>query len=208
MSRSIPSWLPDGTAELLDDVISEVSEYIQGCNHLVIVEGFRCSLAEKKDSLEHVHGGLAYSCLDGSSFLLWVIIVFTVLFIFVLDSRFVRVNTFLAPGLSHSFPGLKLSARHQSFLEIMRMHPIWWLWSHSRLSCHCGGSSPVRLDNVHCQSFVQISSRVNGPCRWSRGSLVNMGLINRVNMVMGYKSNGRGRGGHLTWLSPPLFMVN
>ncbi len=73
VSRSIPSWLPDGTAELLDDVIGEVSEYIQGCNHLVIVEGFRCSLAEKKDSLEHVHSGLAYSCLDGSSFLFWVV---------------------------------------------------------------------------------------------------------------------------------------
>ncbi len=38
VSRSVPSWLPDGTAELLDDVISEVSEYAQGCNHFVIVE--------------------------------------------------------------------------------------------------------------------------------------------------------------------------
>jgi hypothetical protein len=30
----------------------------------------------------------------------------------------------------------------------------------------------------------------------------------RINMVMGYKSNGHGQGGHLTWSSPPLFMVN
>jgi hypothetical protein len=30
----------------------------------------------------------------------------------------------------------------------------------------------------------------------------------RINMVMGYKSNGRGQGGHSTWSSPPLFMVN
>ena len=70
VSWSVPSRLPDGTAELLDDVISEVSKYIQGCNHLVIVEGFRCSLAEKKDSLEHVNGGCADPSLEGSSFLL------------------------------------------------------------------------------------------------------------------------------------------
>ncbi len=67
-------------AELLDDVISEVLEYIQGCNHLVIIEGFRPSLAEKKDSLEHVNGGRADPSLEGSSFLLQVI------FVFVLDS--------------------------------------------------------------------------------------------------------------------------
>jgi hypothetical protein len=30
----------------------------------------------------------------------------------------------------------------------------------------------------------------------------------RINMVMGYKSNGRGQGGYSTWLSPPLFMVS
>jgi hypothetical protein len=81
VSWSVPSRLPDGTAELLDDVISEVMEYIQGCNHLVIVEGFRRSLAEKKDTLEHVNGGLADPSLKGSSFLLQVILAF----IFVLD---------------------------------------------------------------------------------------------------------------------------
>ena len=32
--------------------------------------------------------------------------------------------------------------------------------------------------------------------------------FNRINTVMGYKSNGRGRGGHSTWLSPPLFIVS
>ncbi len=63
VSRSIPSWLPDGTAEFLDGVVGEVLEYIQGRYHLVIVEGFRRSLAEKKDLLEHVHSGLADSCL-------------------------------------------------------------------------------------------------------------------------------------------------
>ncbi len=73
VSWSVPSWLPDGTAELLDDVISEVSEYIQGCNHLVIIEGFCRSLAEKKDLLEHVNGGRADPSLEGSNFLLRVI---------------------------------------------------------------------------------------------------------------------------------------
>ncbi len=80
VSWSVPSRLPDGTAELLDDVISEVLEYIQGRNHLVIVEGFRRSLAEKKDSLEHVNGSRADPSLKGSSFL------FRVIFVFVLDS--------------------------------------------------------------------------------------------------------------------------
>jgi hypothetical protein len=78
------------------------------------------------------------------------------------------------------------------------------LWDISPLQ----GSSPVRSDDVCSQLFVRWSSRVNGPCWQSRGSLSNVGLINRINMVMGYNSNGRGQGGHLTWLSPPLFMVN
>jgi hypothetical protein len=84
VSWSIPSRLPDGTAELLDDVISEVSEYIQGCNHLVIVEGFRHSLAEKKDLLEHVNRGHADPSLEGRSFLLRVIFAVFIL-ILILD---------------------------------------------------------------------------------------------------------------------------
>jgi hypothetical protein len=59
VSRSVPPWLPDGMAELLDDVIGEVSEYIQSCHHLVVVEGFHCSWAEKKNTLEHVNCGRA-----------------------------------------------------------------------------------------------------------------------------------------------------
>jgi hypothetical protein len=43
VSRYIPSWLPDVTAELLDDVIGEVSKYIESGDHLVIIEGFRHS---------------------------------------------------------------------------------------------------------------------------------------------------------------------
>ncbi len=68
VSRSIPSWLPDGMAKLLDDVISEVSEHIQSCHHLVIAEGFCRSLAEEKDTLEHVNGGCADPGLEGSRF--------------------------------------------------------------------------------------------------------------------------------------------
>jgi hypothetical protein len=45
VSRYVPSWLPDGTAELLDDVVSEVSECIQCSDHSVIVEGFRVESA-------------------------------------------------------------------------------------------------------------------------------------------------------------------
>ncbi len=114
VSWSVPYQLPDGTAELLDDVISEVSEHIQGRNHLVIVEGFRRTLAEKKDSLEHVNGGLADPSLKGSSFLLQVI------FIFILDGLFVRVNAPVTPSLSRSFKGFKLSVRHQPFLQGLR----------------------------------------------------------------------------------------
>ncbi len=116
MSWSVPSWLPDGMAELLDDVISEASEYIQGCNHLVIVEGFQRSLAEKKDSFEHVNGGLADPSLKGSSFLLRVIFIF----VFVLESRFVRVNAPVTLSLSMSFEGFEPSARHQPFLQGLR----------------------------------------------------------------------------------------
>ncbi len=179
MSWSIPSRLPYGMAEPLDDVVGEVSEYIQGCNHLVIVKGFHCSLlAEKKDSLEHVNGGLADPCLEGSSFHLRVSPIVTIIFIFVLDGCFVRVNASLAPGLSHSFPGFKLSARHQPFLQVLRMHPVW---SHSpgRLwSRHCRGSSLVRSNNVSCQSVVQWSLQVNGPCWRLHGGLANVGLVN------------------------------
>ncbi len=77
VSRYVPSWLPDGTLELLDDVVSEVSECIQCCDHLVVVEGFRRSLAEEKDSLEHVHSGLMDSCLKESRFPLRVTCVFS-----------------------------------------------------------------------------------------------------------------------------------
>jgi hypothetical protein len=29
VSSNVPSWLPDGMAELLDDVVGEVSKYVQ-----------------------------------------------------------------------------------------------------------------------------------------------------------------------------------
>ncbi len=85
VSRYIPSWLPDGMAELLDDVVSEVSECIQCCDHLVIVEGFRRSLAKEKDYLEHVHSGLADSCLEESLFPLRVTCFFSIIVIVIFD---------------------------------------------------------------------------------------------------------------------------
>ena len=115
VSRSVPSRLPDGTAELLDDVISEVLEYIQGCDHLVIVESFRHSLAEKKDSLEHVSSGRADPSLKGSSILSRAIVIVLV-FVLILDGQLIRVNALVMPSLSMSIKGVILSARHQAFL--------------------------------------------------------------------------------------------
>ncbi len=84
VSWSIPSWLPDGTAELLDDVVGEISEYIQSCHHLVVVEGFHCPLAKKEYLLEHINSGLADPSLEGNSILLQVIIAVFV-FVLILD---------------------------------------------------------------------------------------------------------------------------
>ncbi len=125
MTRSAPPWLPDGTAELLDDVVGEVLEYIQSCHHLVIVEGFHRSLAEEKDTLEHVNCGRADPGLKGSRFLMQVIFIF----IFVLGlvslvtvGLFIRVNAPVMPSLLTSFEGFKLSVRHQLFKKGLRAH--------------------------------------------------------------------------------------
>ncbi len=69
VSRSVPSWFPDGTAELLDDVISEVLEYIQSRHHLVVVEGFCRPLAKQEYMLKHINSGLADPGLEGNSIL-------------------------------------------------------------------------------------------------------------------------------------------
>jgi hypothetical protein len=89
VSSYVPSWLPDGTAEPLDDVVGEVSKYVQDGDHLVVVEGFYYSLAEEKDSLEHVHSGLADSCLKESWFPLRVTCIFSVGVVIVINSQFV-----------------------------------------------------------------------------------------------------------------------
>jgi hypothetical protein len=115
-----PPWLPDGTAELLDDVVGEVSEYIQSRYHLVIVEGSRCSLAEKKDTLEHVNCGCADPGLMGSRFLLRVIFIFIFVLGLVSDGLFIRVNAPVTPSMSTSFEGFKLSTRHQPFMKGLR----------------------------------------------------------------------------------------
>ncbi len=114
VSRSVPSWLPDGMAELLDDVVGEVLEYIQSRHHLVIVEGFSRPLAKKEYTLEHINSGLADPSLEGNSILSRVLIAVFV-FIFVSNSRFIRVNTPIMPSLSTCLKSLKLSTRHQHF---------------------------------------------------------------------------------------------
>jgi hypothetical protein len=149
VSRSVPPWLPDGTAEVLDDVVGEVLEYIKSHHHLVLVEGFRHSLVKKEDSLEHVSGGCADPSLKGSNFHSRVI--FIVVLILILDSLFVRVFAPVTPSLSPSFEGFKLSTRHQPFLQDLRAHsegisspcPGRLVWS-----SHCMGSSPVRSGDV------------------------------------------------------------
>jgi hypothetical protein len=137
-------------AELLDDVVSEVLECIQCCDHLVIVEGFRRSLAEEKNSLEHVHSGLADSFLEESRFPLRVTCLFSVIVIVIFNVRFVGVNAPIMPRLSDSFQGFKLSARHKSFLQVLRAHPP---------SCHCKALSQVKVK--------QHKSSVCQSCNWS-----------------------------------------
>ncbi len=64
VSRYVPPKLPDGTAELLNDVVGEVLKYIKGGDHLVVIKGFRRSLVKEKYSLEHIDCVLANYCLD------------------------------------------------------------------------------------------------------------------------------------------------
>ncbi len=149
-TRSVPLWLPDGTAELLDDVVGEVSEYIQSCHHLVVIEGFRGSLAEEKDTLEHVNCGHADPGLKGSRFLLRVIFIFIFdlgLVSLVTDGLFIRVNAPVMPSLSTSFEGFKLSARHQPFIKGLRALS-------ERISFPCLGRL---LWPSHCRGLVQSS---------------------------------------------------
>ncbi len=120
MSRSIPPWLPDGMAELLDDVVGEFSEHIQSYHHLVVVESFRHSLAEKKDTLEHVNCGRADPGLKGSRFFMQVIFIFVFVLGLVTDGLFIKVNAPVTPSLSKLFKGFKLSGRHQPFMKGLR----------------------------------------------------------------------------------------
>ncbi len=54
ISLSIPSWCPDCAGNVLDGAIVELSENIEGHDHLGVIEGFSCPLAKQKDTLEHV----------------------------------------------------------------------------------------------------------------------------------------------------------
>jgi hypothetical protein len=112
VSRSIPSWLPDGMAELLDDVVGEVLEYIQSRHYLVVEEGFHRPLAKKEYSLEHIYSGLADPSLEGNSILLWVVVAVLV-FVLITEGWFIRVNASTTTSLLTSFVGFKLSTRHQ-----------------------------------------------------------------------------------------------
>jgi hypothetical protein len=138
VSRYVPSLLPDGTAELLDDIVSEVSKYIKGGDHLVIVEGYRCSLAEEKDSCEHIDCVLTDFCLDKGWVPLRVFCFFSVIIVIVIfNSQFVRVDALfmLRLAMGMGFEGFKLRVRHQPLLQGLRAGLYW--------SCHCEASSQV-----------------------------------------------------------------
>jgi hypothetical protein len=81
VSGYVPSRLLDGMAELLDDIVSKVSKYLQSGDHLVIVEGYCHSLAEKKDPLEHIDYIVMNSHLNGGLVLLRVFRFFSVIFV-------------------------------------------------------------------------------------------------------------------------------
>jgi hypothetical protein len=160
VSRSVPHWLPDGTAEFLDDVVGEVLEYIQSRHHLVVVEGFCRPLAKEKDLLEHINSGLADPSLEGNSILLQVIIAVFVL-VLISDGRFVRVLTPITPSLSTCLKGLKLNARHQHFLPGLGVRSIGISPSPSRrfgIFRHCEGQ--VRSSRM---TFI-VSCLCNGRC--------------------------------------------
>jgi hypothetical protein len=169
VSRSIPSWLPDGTAKLLDDVDGEVLEYIQSRHHLVVVEGFHHPLAKKEYLLEHINSGLADPSLEGNSILSWVIVAVLV-FVLILDGQFIRVNAPIMTSLSTSLEGIILSARHQAFLpglgaRSIGISPSSRRWC--RISCHCEGQVRSgqttfvvsRLCDGHCGSMVHAGGR-------------------------------------------------
>jgi hypothetical protein len=79
VSGCVPSGLLDGTAELLDDINSEVSKNIQGDDRLVVVEGYCHFLSEEKDPLEHIDCIVADSCLNKGQVLLRVFCFFSVI---------------------------------------------------------------------------------------------------------------------------------
>jgi hypothetical protein len=148
VSSYVPSWLPDGMAELLDDVVSEVSEYFQGADHLVVIEGFCCSLAEEKDSLEHVHSVRAHSCLEESRFPLRVTCIFSVVVVIVIiHGQFVGVNAPLTLLLGDGLPGLQTEREASAFPAGSDGRYLW-----VTLLPLQGVKSGQRLNNVNHQS--------------------------------------------------------
>jgi hypothetical protein len=112
VSGYVPSRLLDGTADLLDDVVSEVPKKTLGGNYLVVIKGYCCSLAEEKDSLEHIDYVLMDSCLDEGRVPLRIFCFFSLIIIIVFGSQFVRVDTSFTPSTATGFKGFILSVRH------------------------------------------------------------------------------------------------
>jgi hypothetical protein len=58
------------------------------------------------------------------------------------------------------------------------------------------GSSLVQLEDIHCQLFVQWSSRVNGLCRQSHSGLSNVGLI--IELIRSWGTRAMAMAGEVT----------
>jgi hypothetical protein len=113
---------------------------------LVIVEGFCLSLDKERDSLEHVHSGLADSCLEKRRFPLRVTCIFSVVVIVVFDGRFIGVNA-PTPGLqteckASAFPAGSEIVTSRDTIPLPLLLPLQ------------GVKSGQRSNNVNRQSVV------------------------------------------------------
>jgi hypothetical protein len=118
---SVSPRLHHGMAELLNGVIVELSKNIKAGDHLVIIEGFGCPLAEKENMLEHSNDSSAYFVLDDRFFR-----VFGGFTVARRIGLFIGVYAPFALGLTPGFEGIVLGTRHYNLspsLEAVASRP-------------------------------------------------------------------------------------
>jgi hypothetical protein len=100
-----------------DGIIIEISKDIEGCGHLVILEGFSCPLAKKKNASEYVNRVLVQIDLKDALFMrvVLVFLLFVLIVTIALVSLFVRGNAPVTLGLATGFKDVILRARHHNF---------------------------------------------------------------------------------------------